>query len=84
MFPNLRAEMARLNITVSDIANELDKTKDWVENRLNGKCALPIETAFAIWTSFFPKLKLDYLFAQTAIIPFCDNDLLKTEKNNIE
>lgn len=71
MFPNLRAEMARLNITSKDIAENLGKTKDWVENRLNGKCSLSIETAFQIWQEFFPKLKLDYLFAQTVIVP-CD------------
>lgn len=70
MFPNLKAEMARLGITVKEIAEKINTDKAWLENRLNGKCVMPIETAFAIWQNCFPKMKLDYLFAQTAIVPF--------------
>lgn len=83
MFPNLRAEMARLNITTKDIAEKLNKTKDWVENRLNGKCSLSIDVAFQIWQEFFPELKLDYLFAQTVIVP-CDAIQLPKTVNKTE
>lgn len=71
-FPNLKAEMARVGLCASDMANMINVEKTWLENRLNGKCVMPIETAFAIWEKCFPTVKLDYLFKQTAIIPFCE------------
>lgn len=79
MFPNLKAEMARLGITAKDVAEKLGKTKDWVDNRLNGKCDMSIEVAFEIWQKFFPNLKLDYLFAQTIIVPCNAINLPKME-----
>lgn len=78
MFPNLRAEMARLGMTTEDVAKKIGKSREWLENRLNGKCSLPIDMAFAIGDRCFPGVKFDYLFKQTAIVPFCDNDLPKT------
>ena len=71
MFPNLRAEMARAALTIKDVADKIGVEKTWLENRLSGKTVMPIETAFAIWRECFPSISLDYLFAHTAIIPFC-------------
>lgn len=71
MFPNLRAEMARQGLSVKDVAEKINVDKTWLENRLNGKCTMQIETALDIWSKCFPSVKLDYLFAKTAIIPFC-------------
>lgn len=72
MFPNLKAEMARLGLSVKCIADKIGVDKQWLENRLNGKCVMPIETAFSIWEKCFPNQKLQYLFASTAIVPFCE------------
>lgn len=79
MFPNLRAEMARLGLTTEDVAKSIGKSKEWLENRLNGKCSLPIDVAFTIREKCFSNMKFEYLFKQTAIIPFCENHLPKTE-----
>lgn len=78
MFPNLKAEMARLGLTTRDLAESIGVDKTWIENRLNGKCILPIETAFIIWQKCFPNYSIDYLFAKTAIIPFYENDFPKS------
>ncbi len=79
MFPNLRAEMARLGITTEAMASKIGKSKEWLENRFNGKCSLPINIAFKIKEECFPEIQFEYLFKQTAIIPFCEIDLPKTE-----
>lgn len=70
MFPNLKAEMARLNITTKKMAEEINKTESWVENRLSGKASLPITDAFNIKNAFFPNISFEYLYSNTAIIPF--------------
>lgn len=81
MFPNLKAEMARINMTVKDLSEKIGVKDTWLENRLNGKSVMPIETAFAIWSKCFSRLTLDYLFAQTAIVPVA-KQLQKTENDN--
>jgi hypothetical protein len=70
MFPNLKAEMARLNITAKDIADKLERTESWVENRLQGKTGLPVIEAVAIKNHFFPDMTFEYLYSDTAIFPF--------------
>lgn len=37
MFSNLRAEMARYNITIQDIAKALNRTRDTISNKLSRK-----------------------------------------------
>lgn len=73
MFPNLTAEMVRLELTTEDVAKSIGKSKKWLENRLYGKYSLPINVAFIIREKCFPNMKFEYLFKQTAIIPFCKN-----------
>lgn len=67
MFPNWKAEMARLGITCSDIGKEINKNSEWVENRLQGKASLPIDFAIAIRNKFFKELPYDYLFSEKPI-----------------
>ena len=74
MFPNLKAEIARAGFTYDDIAKKIGKTKEWLENRLNGKCNLPIDIAFKIKENCFPNIDFVYLFKQSAIVPFSDAD----------
>lgn len=67
MFPNLNAEMARLNITQLDIANFLEKSLPWVQNRFQGRAILDVRYAMLIHKEFFPKLEFDYLFSPVPI-----------------
>ena len=74
MFPNLKAEMARLGLKVEQVAEGVGKKKEWLENRLSGKSGLPIDVAFTIRDKFFKNVDFTYLFSQTAIIPFKEQE----------
>jgi len=74
MFPNLKAEIARAGFTYEDIAKKIGKTREWLENRLSGKCNLPIDVAFQIKEKCFPSIDFVYLFKSSAIVPFSDAD----------
>ena len=68
MFPNLKAEMARKNITCKDIGSAIEKTSEWMESRLQGKAMLPIDEAIKIRQTFFPYASYEYLFSDTPIV----------------
>ena len=53
MLSNLKAEMARANVTVAEIAAFSGKSNRTISDRIKGKGA------------FFPGVDLEYLFAQT-------------------
>lgn len=59
---NLKAEMAKANITVENIAEALGIHRNSASNKINGKSNFTIQEAFEIKTMFFPTLSLDYLF----------------------
>lgn len=69
LFPNWKAEMARLGLTYADIGNCLGKSPEWVENRLQGKATLPISAAMSIRNTFFRELSYDYLFSDEPVFP---------------
>ena len=62
MFPNLRAELARKNITGRTLAKALNITNDSVSNKMNGKTEFTRAEIFKIRDEFFSDLNLDYLF----------------------
>lgn len=62
MYPNLRAEMARNKIRLTDIAKVIHKTSRCVQDKMNGVGDFSLIEARAIQTTFFPDLSLDYLF----------------------
>ena len=62
MFPNLRAEMARKQIRTLDIAHLLGVSEKTTRNYLNGKSKISWLDVLTIQKSFFPKLKVSYLF----------------------
>lgn len=62
MFPNLKAEMARQNITQSYLAKEIGVTEGTMSLKLNGKNALSLEEAKKIRNILNVKESLDYLF----------------------
>ena len=59
---NLKAEMAKADITVEAIAEALGIHRNSASNKINGKSKFTIKEAFEIKTMFFPTLSLDYLF----------------------
>lgn len=63
MYPNLNAEMARVGIRRSDIANDLFNGRTAsVSDKLNGKYPLLLSEALEIKKQYFPGLELGYLF----------------------
>ena len=64
MFSNLRAEMARYNITIQDIAKALNRTRETISNKLSGKSTLNLDEAFKINDTFFPQYDLRTLFVE--------------------
>lgn len=62
MFPNLRAEMARCNITNEMMAKALNLNPSTMSTKLNHMNRLKYAEAKKIKLIFFPKLDTDYLF----------------------
>ncbi len=63
-FSNLRAEMARMGITVQDIADSIGVNRDTAARKLSRKSPLTLNEAFRIEKSFFCGLGVPYLFAE--------------------
>lgn len=61
IFPNLMAEMARLNVSEEDVGRAIGKDKRTVHNKLIGATKLTLNEAIAIG-KLFPGCSLDYLF----------------------
>lgn len=62
MYSNLRVEMYKKNVTVTDIAKALKKRRSTVGDKINGKYRMNVDEAFAIKAAFFPESSIDYLF----------------------
>ncbi|CAM2079293.1 MAG: XRE family transcriptional regulator [uncultured Clostridium sp.] len=62
MFKNLRAEMARANITNKTLADALNLNPSTMSAKLNEINRLKYAEAKKIQSTFFPNLSTDYLF----------------------
>lgn len=62
-FPNLRAEMARRNISIQDIAKGIKTGRDTAGAKLSGKRPIHLDEAVKITDTFFPGEDVRYLFA---------------------
>ena len=62
-YSNLKAEMARKDITIESMAQMLGIHRNSVANKLNGASSFSIEEAMKIRGIFFPDLGYNYLFA---------------------
>lgn len=64
MLSNLKAEMARSNVTVAEIASISGKSYRTISDRIKGKGQFPIQDAIEVRNAFFPGMELEYLFAR--------------------
>ena len=62
IYPNLRAEMARRNISIQCIAKAIETGRDTAGAKLSGKRRLFFEEAIAIMDTFFPDEDIRHLF----------------------
>ena len=65
MYDNLRAEMAREHIGNTEIAKAINKNDKTVRNKMHGITLWLFDEAVKIRDTYFPTLKLEYLFAKT-------------------
>ena len=66
IFPNLKAEMSRDNISSEDLSELLGIKTRQVSNMLSGKCNISRNAMYSIREKFFQKHKIDYLFSEVA------------------
>lgn len=64
MLSNLKAEMARSNVTVAEIATFSGKSCRTINDRIKGKVQFSIQEAIKVKDAFFPGMDLEYLFTQ--------------------
>lgn len=62
IYPNLRAEMARKNVSVQDISEVIETGRDTAGGKLSGKRPLLFDEAIAITDRFFSDKDIRYLF----------------------
>ena len=62
MYPNVKAEMARKNVTIEMLAKHLKKNKGTICAKLNGKSEFSIPEAEQIRDYLNPALTIDQLF----------------------
>ena len=66
MFPNLRAEIARKNLTMAEVADAIGLSVTHFSLKMNGKYGFTLAEAFAIKKFLKTKLSIDVLF-QTSL-----------------
>lgn len=64
MFSDLRAEMARKELTIEQIAKELGMSRKTLGEKLSGKRKLYLNEAFEIVRKFFPDNDIWTLFKE--------------------
>lgn len=64
MLSNLKAEMARANVTIGEIAEISGKSDRTIRDRIKGRGQLPIQDAIKVKNAFFPGMDLEYLFSR--------------------
>ncbi|MDM0796794.1 XRE family transcriptional regulator [Clostridium perfringens] len=64
IFSNLRAEMARKQITIKKIAELLEINRDTAGRKLSGKAPLYLSEALVINKELFPNKNVTYLFKE--------------------
>ena len=65
MYPNLRAEITRHNLTMAQVADAIGLSVTHFSLKMNGKYGFTLDEAFAIKKFLKTKLSIDVLFQQT-------------------
>jgi len=63
---NLIAEMARFGVTSADVSAAINCTEKTVQNKIAGRSQFSVREALEIRDTFFPNMKIEYLFSQSA------------------
>ncbi len=63
-FQNLRAEMARNNIAIKDMAKVVGVTRETMSNKLSRKTSINLDEAFLIVSKCFPGTDIWLLFKE--------------------
>ena len=71
-FPNLKAEMARRDISIQQMAKSLNKSRNTITGKLSGRQPIYLDEAFVLTKEFFPNCDLWYLFATEESEPTTD------------
>lgn len=66
MFPNLKAEMVRNNITSLDLAKATRRTTRSINDKIAGRSEFTLNEALSIRNDIFPGMTVEYLFAKEA------------------
>lgn len=64
MLSNLKAEMARADVTIPAIAGVIKRSDRTVRERIKGHGCFSMPDAMAVRDTFFPGMDLEYLFAR--------------------
>ncbi len=62
MLSNLKAEMARANVTIAEIATVTGMSYRTISDRIKGKGQFPVQDAIEVKNVLFPGMDLEYLF----------------------
>lgn len=62
MLNNLRAEMARQNVSATELARVMNKSDRSVRDKIREKYEFTLSECMAIRDTFFPSCSLEYLF----------------------
>lgn len=62
MYPNLEAEIARKNITKTEIADGIDMPRTTFTQKISGKFEFTVAEAKKIKKRYFPEHSIEYLF----------------------
>lgn len=64
MFSSLRAEMARNEVTVEQLAKEVGVSRETMGRKLSGKSDIKLNEALLISRKFFPNVSIWELFGE--------------------
>ena len=62
MFPNLKNELQRKNISLVSVAKLINCTEKTLQNKMNGKTDFRLNEVLAINEQLLPEFELKYLF----------------------
>lgn len=66
-YPNLRAEMSRINLGIVEMADGMKCNRDTLARKLSKRSPLFLDEAFNIQMTFFPDMNVKYLFEDEAL-----------------